>query len=259
MNYAVLYALVAAAMTVTILAGVPLIAWAGHSLGRRRLTGEAPVRGLAAIEGAAFALLGLLIAFTFGNAYSRLSARRALIVDEANAIGTAYLRLDFLPPAARTSLQSKFRDYVDARLDYWHHANERQAAYEDLARVSRLQKEIWTEVLRASEGDSDSRWLLVPALNEMFDLTTTRLSMLLAHPPPLIFIMLVLLTLTCSGMVGFAQAKAATLNWHYIGTFAGVIALTLYVILDIEYPRFGLITLDAANEFIENLRVSMGP
>ena len=72
--------------------------------------------GLGAVDGAVFALLGLMIAFTFSGAASRLEVRRQLIVQEANAIGTAYLRLDLLPPGAQPGLREDFRQYVDARL-----------------------------------------------------------------------------------------------------------------------------------------------
>jgi hypothetical protein len=74
----------------------------GHRPGvrRRRIDAESAAAGTGVVEGAVFALLGLLIAFTFSGAASRFDERRKLIVEEANAIGTAYLRLDLLPSAA---------------------------------------------------------------------------------------------------------------------------------------------------------------
>ena len=75
--------------------------------------------GLNALDGAVFALMGLLIAFTFSGAASRFEVRRALIVQETNDIGTAYLRLDLLPADAQPALRQDFRDYVDARLKFY--------------------------------------------------------------------------------------------------------------------------------------------
>ena len=84
----------------------------GHSLRLRRET--APQS--AAIEGAVFALFGLLLAFTFSGAVSRYDAHRALVVEESNDIGTAYLRLDLLAPQDQPQLRELFRDYINSRL-----------------------------------------------------------------------------------------------------------------------------------------------
>src|SRR5512142_402713 len=85
----------------------------GRRLGRRRQAKdeERARAGLGAVEGAVFALLGLLIAFTFSGAASRFDARRELIVREANAIGTAWLRLSLLPAHAQPGLRDMFRRY----------------------------------------------------------------------------------------------------------------------------------------------------
>src|SRR5262245_46785594 len=91
---------------------------AGYRAGRRRLRIDAAAahEGLGSIEAATFALLGLLLGFAFSNALGRFDARRAMIVDEANAIGTAYLRLDLVPADDQPALRHLFRAYLDARI-----------------------------------------------------------------------------------------------------------------------------------------------
>src|SRR5262245_47987101 len=86
--------------------GMVLLLEVGRRLGQRRqsLDAEGGRAGLGAVEGAVFALMGLLIAFTFSGAAARFDSRRQLIVDEANAIGTAWLRLDLLPASAQPAL-----------------------------------------------------------------------------------------------------------------------------------------------------------
>src|SRR6202012_1664566 len=84
----------------------------------RRRAGDADI-SFAALEAAAFALMGLLIAFTFSSAATRYDARRRLVVEEANAIGTAWLRLDLLPAARQPALRDGFRSYLDSRLAYY--------------------------------------------------------------------------------------------------------------------------------------------
>src|SRR5580698_4811372 len=83
---------------------------------RRKWDTTSANAGLSTIDGAVFGLMGLLIAFTFSGAASRFDTRRQLIGQEANAIGTAYLRIDLLPATAQPTLRDDFRNYVDARL-----------------------------------------------------------------------------------------------------------------------------------------------
>ena len=94
----------------------------------------------APFNGAVFALLGLLIAFTFSGAATRFDERRNLIVQETNDIGTAYLRLDLLPPIAQPRSRDLFRKYLDARLEY-RKLPDMAAAKESLARSTKLQAE----------------------------------------------------------------------------------------------------------------------
>ena len=132
--------------------------------------------GTGTIEAAVFALLGLLLAFTFGGAMSRLESRRALIVQEANAIGTAYLRLDILPAAEQPGMRHLFREYLDARLSGYEKLVQRDAANQDFARAATIQQQIWSRAVAAGQNDSTQNTVrvLLPALNEMIDVTTAR-------------------------------------------------------------------------------------
>ncbi|MCC7501518.1 MAG: hypothetical protein IT229_03250 [Flavobacteriales bacterium] len=101
--------------SVALFGGILLFLELGRRMGRRGLEKGAP-QGLGPLEVGIFSLLGLLIAFTFGGATSRWETQRALVVKEANDIGTAYLRLDLLLPEDRARLQQLFKDYVHARI-----------------------------------------------------------------------------------------------------------------------------------------------
>ncbi len=116
---------------------------AGWQVGvRRRSQDEAGAHvGLGAIDGAVFGLMGLLVAFTFSGAGARFDARRHLIGQETNVIGTAYLRVDLLPAAAQPELRDDFRNYVDARLGYYRNLGQENAAAEaELDRSVALQQ-----------------------------------------------------------------------------------------------------------------------
>ena len=91
--------------------GMVLLLEVGRRIRLRALAkeGEKPAGGLGVVEGAIFGLMGLVIAFTFSGAASRFDARRQLIVEEANSIGTAYLRIDLLPEATQPPLREMLR------------------------------------------------------------------------------------------------------------------------------------------------------
>ena len=140
-----------------------------------------------------FALLGLLLAFSFSGAASRFEDRRHLITQETNAIGTAYLRIDLLPGDAQPEMRELFRRYLDSRLETYRNPQDRAATKTSLAEDVAIQGEIWTravkEVLRP-EAPTQAAMLLLPALNEMIDITTTRLMATRNHPPLVIYLML---------------------------------------------------------------------
>src|SRR5262245_52835786 len=93
----------------------------GRRIGARRVASdpEGARTGIGPIDGAVFGLLGLLLAFTFSSAASRFDVRRQLIVQETNAIGTAWLRIDLMPAGAQPELRDLFRRYLDSRLEMY--------------------------------------------------------------------------------------------------------------------------------------------
>jgi hypothetical protein len=232
----------------------------GRRLGlrRQRREEEGARAGLGAVEGAVFALMGLLIAFTFSGAASRFDTRRQLIVEEANAIGTAWLRLDLLPDEAQPGLRDLFRRYLDARLAVYQQLPDLEAARAELGKAGALQGEIWTRAVAATQqAPTPLVAQLVPALNQMFDIATTRTMAAQIHPPTVIFIMLAVLALTCALLAGHAMAGGTSRSWFHVIGFSLIMATTVYVILDLEFPRFGFIRIDATDRVLEELRDSM--
>src|SRR6266851_2599586 len=160
-------------------------------LGRRfRIKHKAPQESTA-IESAIFALFGLLLAFTFSGAVERYDRHRELLVEETNAIGTAYLRLDLLPPAAQPMLRQLFRDYTTSRLHLY------DAVSPEISRASeRLQREIWRQAVAAATApgaNMDVTKLLLPILNTMINITNTRQNAFNMHPPEVVFLLLFVL------------------------------------------------------------------
>jgi hypothetical protein len=232
---------------------------AGRRMGIRKLAQDPAGVNAGTIEGALFALLGLLLAFTFSSAGSRFDARRQLVVEEANAIGTAYLRLDLLPDEARAPLRELFRAYLESRLETYRTLPDIEEATQVLAKTSDLQGEIWAKAVlacRASETTA-APMLLLPALNQMIDITTTRTMAAKMHSPPVVFVLLLALELMCSFVSGYGMAGAKTRSWVHTIAFLFAAALTLFVILDIEFPRMGFIHVREFDQVLQDLLNSM--
>jgi hypothetical protein len=227
---------------------------------RRRARGELPNgKGNAAVEAALFALLGLLVAFTISGGESRLNVRRELVTREANAIGTAYLRLDLLPQPTQPMLREEFRRYVDARITYYAHLLNFQEARVERRRVQELQNRIWRDALAAAAAAPDLRAtvLMVPALNEMIDVTTAREAALRTHVPVALFVLLVVLAFVCAFFAGLGMGKARHSRMHMV-VFAFSLAITAYVILNLEFPRAGFVRMGVIDALLAQVRAGMG-
>jgi len=244
-----------------ILVGMVATLEAGRRIGTRRLARDpdGAQTGLGVVEGAVFSLLGLLIAFTFAGAATRFDTRRQLIVEEANTIGTAYQRIDLLPDQAQPVLRDLFRQYMDSRLETYRKLPDIEAARAELARSRRLQDEIWTYAIKAcrDSGSQPAHMVLLPALNPMFDIATTRIEAMNIHPPPIIFAMIGVLALIAALLAGHGMAGSRATSSVHTVAFAAVIALTVYVIIDLEYPRFGLINVHGSDRVLVELRESL--
>lgn len=256
-NPAVLGSLFAGSLTL----GIVLMLELGRRIRRVQQVrhGDEMAKGLGAVEGAVFGVMGLLLAFTFSGAAIRFDLRRQQIIDEANNIGTAYLRLDLLPPEARTVIQEKFRQYVDARLETYRAIPDTARVNAALTRMAEVQQEIWTRSVTAAHEvpGPQATMLLMPALNEMFDIAATRLATTRLHPPPIIYGMLFVLTLICSFLAGYDMGAEATRSWVHMLGFALILGIAVYVIVDLEFPRLGLIRLDSFDQLLVNVRAQM--
>ena len=249
-------------LAVGLFAGMLICFEIGRRVGIARLAlhPDGLAKGAGAAEGAVFALLGLLLAFTFSGAASRFEDRKWFINSEANAIGTAYLRLDLLPEEAQAPLRELMRRYVEIRVSAYQGAVKQDDVTAALAKGSALQTEIWKRAMAACRlpgASPQATMLLSPALNEMIDITSTRQMATRNHPPPVIFVLLAVLSLIGALLVGYETAANKGRTWFHQVTFALVISFAIYVIVDLEYPRLGLIKVDSADQALLDVAASM--
>ena len=227
---------------------------------RKRSTPEAAEPATQAVESAVLTLLGLLLAFTFSGAATRFDHRKELIIEEANDIGTAYLRLDLLPPDERSAVQGLLRRYLDGRIATYRELPDVDQAMKAKAETDALQREIWSRAVGAAqEHPGPLGIILLPALNSMFDIAATRSGVTLIHPPTIIYAILVGVALVAAFLLGGAFAASARHAWPYMVLFGALTTVMIVVIRDIEHPRMGLVRVDTSDQLLVDLSRSLEP
>lgn len=242
--------------------GMLIMLETGRRIGvkRRSKESEGERSSLGAVESSVFALFGLLMAFTFSGGATRFNEKRMLIAEEVNTIEVAYLRLHLVRPEDELALQELFRRYVDSRLETYRRLPDMQAAEAEMAKSKKLQEEIWTQavaVTRPPTPHPDAGKLLLPALNNMIDMATTRTMALQIHPPRIIYALLFGLGLICSLLAGYRMASGQHRSWLHIFSLTVFTVFIVYVTLDVEYPRAGLRRIETADQLLIKLRESM--
>ncbi|SEJ26834.1 hypothetical protein [Achromobacter sp. NFACC18-2] len=252
MNYSFLLAGLAVVFFSLLLIAIQL----GKRLGRD--ADEKSGAGATVIEGSVFALLGLLVAFTFSGAAQRMAERRDLLVQEVNAIGTAWLRIDMVNAGDQPRLRDQFRQYVDLRIDYYRNVADLEQRDTLAASIGTLQKEIWSTSMQAARVSVPPFAVsYVGAVNDMFDVASAQTVAQKVHPPVATYVFLGFLTLVAAGLVGLnlASSKRGTLLHQVI--YAVVMTAALYIIIDFEFPRIGTIRIDQSDALLVAQRQSM--
>ena len=211
---------------------------------------ESPVGGMV---GATLGLLAFMLAFTFGLAGSRFEDRRQVLLSEANAIGTTYLRAAMLPEPMRTDSQTLLREYVDVRLEMVQPGKVDPS----LLKSQELHKRLWSLAVAATEKDrSDITGLFVESLNQVIDLHATRLMAgLRSRVPDIIWIVLYVLAILAMVMMGYHSGLAhSRRSLAVIALILGFSAV-LYLIADLDRPGEG--TLRVSQQTMIDLRHSM--
>lgn len=129
-----------------------------------------------------------------------------------------------------------------------------------VAEGSALQSQIWAEAMRAlhrPETPAQAEVLLLAALNDMFDMATTRAGATMNHPPVVIYYLLAGLSLVSALLVGYVMCGTQVRSWFYMLLLTVTLSITFYVILDLEYPRSGAIRVDSADQMLRDLGRSL--
>jgi hypothetical protein len=200
------------------------------------------------LKASVLGLVALLLGFSFSLTTSRFGQRQRVVLDEANAIGTCYLRAELLAEPARKAIQSSLKEYTDARLDYFNRALipgelERTTQAMDVALEA-----LWAGVSSAVAADREQARVsqIVPAANAVIDLNATRAWAIQNQLPSPVFLLLAACAVVSSGLMGHSSGQAGK---RHLGVWAALnclVILVLFVVLDFDRPRRGFIQINHA-------------
>jgi prepilin signal peptidase PulO-like enzyme (type II secretory pathway) len=218
---------------------------AGFLLGRKSeaSTPDKTKSRISVVEDAILGILALLLGFTMFMAVSRFDARKQLVLDEANAIGTSRLRAGLLPAPEGPEIASLLRQYIDVRVQYGTSGND-LARLESLnTQTMRLQNEFWTRAIAYAQKDADpiKTGLLLQSLNQVIDLESARRMAFQNPVPKSVIYVNCIVGLLASTLVGYTFGLSGRRQIFSTSVLALVITLVLGLIVDLDRPRSGFI------------------
>ena len=228
----------------TVLLILLLFMEAGFRLGLRhgpaRKDTEKTLRGDVTLS-AMLALLGLMLAFTYAFSLSRADLRKQAVVNEANAIGTAFLRADLAPEPGRSELRQHLLEYARTRELTAEGVKNVKHLHELIGRSLEAQGKLWPATMLAIQAGVSTplEALLVQAINGVLDAHTTRFAMGFDHLPPLVLFALILVAaLSMAGAAHNAGLRGRMIRWRMI-SFAFIMVTLIVIIVDFEQSLRG--------------------
>jgi hypothetical protein len=200
---------------------------------------EAGRSEIGTLQGAILGLLALLMGFTFSMALSRYEVRKMMVLDESNAIGTTYLRTQMLPEPQKTDISRLLRQYVDARLE----GVQPGKFHEAIAKSEKLHDQLWLQATAVENKEPREliTALFIQSLNETIDIHAIRLRAIVDRIPEIVWLLLFAVTIFGMGLIGYGCGFGNKGRFIMRLLMAGLIALVIVVIIDLDQPQRGLI------------------
>ena len=257
--YAVNSALIAAILFVTVL----LVMEGGYRLGRKRqILSDDPIKSqFTAIQGSLLGLISLLLGFSFSIALSHYDKRSEAMLQEANAIGTTYLRAHSLPDTVKNETLAVLERYVDVRVQTTNISVADQAARESLLREGgQLRAKLWGLAMKSVKDDDriTTTGLYVQTLNDLIDACGTRDEILNRHVPEAVIFLLLITFVLAGSVLGYTSGVAGHRPTMAVIGFMVIVVVLVSMIMDLDRPRRGFIQVSQKNmlELQEEVRNS---
>ncbi len=206
---------------------------------RRKLPEHEREAPIGAVIGAMLGLLAFLLAFTFGMAAARYDDRKELVLEEANAIGTAYLRAEMLPEPPRGTIRGLLRDYAALRVG----GVTALLTPEMRTKSSAIHEALWAHTVAAAAQNPDSMLtaLFVESLNEVIDLDETRVTAGRNRIPDSIWLVLYSVAMLTMAAMGYQFGLTGERSWPVTILLTLVFTAVLVLIADLDRPQAGLL------------------
>jgi hypothetical protein len=216
-----------------------------HELGfwlgsRTRSADEAFDRQVALVRTSTAALVAFLVGFAFSGAASRFIDRLDIIVKEANALGTAYLRADTIAEPQRGELKAALKEYTADRVTLLSREGRDQTELL-LAKVRGLHERMWRSAIKATQDNAPLMAVVLPPINEVIDLHSAHLAMARRHLPVPIMTLLLGAAAIGVGIIGFGNGRVGRRFSVLDAIYGVVLAVALWMTIDLDYPGIGII------------------
>src|SRR5215467_3178978 len=224
-----------------LIAGIVAAHEIGFWLGSLNRSADEPFdRQVALVRTSTAALVAFFIGFAFSGAASRFIDRLDIIVKEANALGTAYLRADTIAEPQRSELKAALREYTADRVQLLS-GKERDQIEPLLAKVSGLHGRMWRSAIKATQDNAPLMAVVLPPINEVIDLHSMHLAMARRHLPLPIMAMLLGTAAIGVGLLGFGNGRVGRRFSLLDSVYGTALVLALFMTIDMDYPGIGFI------------------
>lgn len=219
--------------------------FAAHEIGflfgsLTRSSDDAFDRQISLIRTSTAALVAFLVGFAFSGSASRFIDRADIVVKEANALGTAYLRADAIAEPQRGELKAALKEYTADRVVLLSREGREQIE-PLLAKVSGLHERMWKSAIEATQDNAPLMAVVLPPVNEVIDQHSVHLAMARRHLPIPIMTLLLGTAAIGLGMVGFGNGHVGRRFSALDSVYGIVLVLALWMTIDLDYPGMGLI------------------
>lgn len=226
---------------------------AGFAFGSKKAKPEGDHSG---ILSSLLGLLALLLAFTFGMSGARYESRKSNMIQEANDIGTAILRADIYPDSLKKLYREDFKKYVDARMRYFESGRDDAKIKASVIETGAISKRLWERTTQLAQNKDFlvQSNMMIPALNSMFDIASTTNVAYSASVPESIVYLLLIFSIVISFYIGYSSAAKQSLETVFVFGFCLLTCVVIYITLDLDRPRRGIINLQQEVVLLEDLK-----
>lgn len=208
------------------------------------------------VEAAILGLLGLLLAFNFNGAYSRFEERRQNFVLESSAFLYSFFVLDFLPTEERLPIQKELIKLADQRIAIYPFMNDQEAVEVFEMETAKIMETIWKLIINIDDKTNQVvQKTILDSFSNMLNKTELRTLAIRRTNAAFVFgLYIMIINLICAAIVGASMVKSGRFSWFYILSFSIAMIITIYIVLDLQYPHGGVITLDNVQERLIEIR-----